>query len=87
MTITATIPQPSEPSGDLKVSSAFILKVGENCDFTNFIDKTFNDMTIKITESTSQDIFFQDDKALGQNNDDFCGPRIITFTGGLPNYL
>lgn len=28
VTVTATIPQPSEPSGDLKVSTAFILKVG-----------------------------------------------------------
>jgi hypothetical protein len=44
-------------------------------------------MTVKVSFSSSQDITFSDSKADFHDNPTQCGPRVYTFTGGMPPYL
>lgn len=87
LTVTASIPQPSDPSGSLTVSTTFIAEIGDNCYFASFIDRPFNDMTVLVSQATSQSIVFQDTKAVFYNLPGYCGDRSYTFTGGLPSFL
>jgi hypothetical protein len=83
----ASIPQPSEASGVKTVSTSFSLDVQNDCIQTALIDKTINDMTVKVSLSSTQDITFQDTKANERATPAYCGPRVFTFSGGMPDYL
>jgi hypothetical protein len=63
ITVMASIPQPSEASGVKTVSTSFDLDVQNDCIQTALVDKDINDMTVKVTLSSTQDITFQDTKA------------------------
>jgi hypothetical protein len=83
----ASIPQPSEASGVKTVSTSFSLDVQNDCIQTALIDKAINDMTVKVSLSSTQDITFQDTKANVRSIPAYCGPRVVTFSGGIPAYL
>ena len=55
ITVIAYSPQPSE-SGFLSVSTSFDLDVQNDCIQTALVDKDINDMTVKVTLSSTQDI-------------------------------
>ena len=44
-------------------------------------------MAILVTQSTSQPIWFTDSTATYFNNQNYCGPRVYNFLGGMPSYL
>ncbi len=83
----ASIPQPSEASGFLSVSTSFHFDVQNDCIQTALVDKDINDMTVKVTLSSTQDITFQDTIANVHSIPAYCGPRVYTFSGGMPAYL
>lgn len=86
--LMASIPQPSLGASAVKqVTTSFTINVKNQCDTTTIIDKTFSDMAIKVTLSTTQDISFKDSFSTSTGDELFCGPRVITWTGGLPAYL
>jgi hypothetical protein len=44
-------------------------------------------MTVKVTQSVTQDITFQDTKANLHSIPGYCGARVYTFAGVMPSYL
>jgi hypothetical protein len=44
----ASIPQPSDASGVKTVSTSFDLDLIRECDTTALVDKTFNNMSVKV---------------------------------------
>ena len=53
ITVTATIPQPSNPSGVKEVSQPFVLTVLGDCHNTNLIDMPVTNMLVKVTQTTT----------------------------------
>jgi hypothetical protein len=47
--VMASIPQPSEASGVKTVSTSFSLDVQNDCIQTTLVNKTLNDMTVKVS--------------------------------------
>jgi hypothetical protein len=48
ITLSAQIPQPSDPSGIKSVSTSFLLTVEFGCDNTVFDDRALADMTVLV---------------------------------------
>ena len=57
------------------------------CYNINFVNRDLDDMSMIVTGTTSQDIKFEDTAANTYSNASLCGPRIYTFSGGMPSYL
>jgi hypothetical protein len=89
LSVDASIPQPTvaDPTAKLVVSAPLILTVGKDCFQTNFTFRLFKNMSVLLTQSTSQDITFTEAKEIEYNNPGYCGARTYTFAGGLPSYL
>ena len=58
-----------------------------DCLNTSFVDRQLDDMSIIVTGSASQSIFFADTTSNFHSNPSFCGPRVYTFDVGTPAYL
>ena len=58
-----------------------------DCNLATLVDKTFNDMTIKVTQTATQDIKFEDTMGQAMLNYAQCGPRVYTFTPSQPAFL
>ena len=87
ITVTALIPQPSDTSGVKTVSQAFVLTVGNDCLSTILNDLTISDMTVKVSQSTSQSVEFTNTKSVTYANPDYCGLRKFDWSPSQPSYL
>jgi hypothetical protein len=87
ITVTASIPQPSDTSGVKTVSQTFKLTVVGDCATTNLIDMPINDMTIQVTGTTSQNVAFQNTRAQLYGIPSFCGILKFVWTPSLPSFL
>jgi hypothetical protein len=87
ITVTASIPQPSDTSGVKTVSQAFVLTVGNDCLSTILNDLTISDMTVKVSQSTSQSVEFTNTKSVTYLNPDYCGLRKFDWSPSQPSYL
>jgi hypothetical protein len=86
--IHASIPDPAQGSTATKtINAVFTIQIANDCLSTSIISKSFQNMSIFVTQSTTQDITFEDTKANFYSIPDYCGPRVINFSGGIPSYL
>jgi hypothetical protein len=44
-------------------------------------------MSVLVSQQSTQNIEFQENKEVAYNNPGFCGPRTYTFVGGMPTFL
>jgi hypothetical protein len=87
ITVTASIPQPSDTSGVKTVSQAFVLTIGNDCLSTILNDLTISDMTVKVSQSTSQSVEFTNTKSVTYTDPDYCGLRKFVWSPSQPSYL
>lgn len=87
ITLKASIPQPTDPSGEKFVSTAFTLTVESNCGATQLVDMTVSAMTVKLTIGATQNINFQNTKAVAASSPTLCGQTEITWGSSLPAFM
>jgi hypothetical protein len=65
LTLTATIPQPSDASGIKQTSVNFSVSISSGCETTQFVARSFTEMLTKVMQTpTDQNIFVEDQKAV-----------------------
>jgi hypothetical protein len=83
----ASIPQLYEPDGVLTISTSFVITVINDCSTSNLIDQLLPNLTTDVAVSLSSSISFEDLVSQGYGIPGYCGPQVVTFSGGLPMYL
>jgi hypothetical protein len=87
LTVTVSLPQPSDPFGFLTISTSFILTIVNDCPLTYLIDMPINDMQIYVSQSTSQNINFLNERANHYSIPGICGANTLTWNPTLPSFL
>ena len=65
LTLTATIPQPSDASGIKQTSVNFQVSISSGCETTEFVSRSIIEMLTKVMQTpTDQNIFVEDQKAV-----------------------
>jgi hypothetical protein len=85
--VTVTLPQPSDPSGFLTISTSFILTIVNDCPLTYLLDMPISDMQIYVSQSTSQNINFLNERANHYSIPGICGANTLTWNPTLPSFL
>jgi len=83
--LTASVVNPI--SGPASTLNTLNINIIVDCNIAVFIDKAFNDMSVKVTQTATQDITFWDNLGQAMSNYSQCGPRTYTFTPALPSFL
>lgn len=80
VTLTAQIPQPSDPSGVKTVSTSFVLDaIDPPCGTSSLVNLILPDITILVGETFTESLFFENSSEILTGQPKTCGPRTITF--------